>query len=135
MINKYFILMFFLNFVYTQKCNHNICGGYKIGTFCNYLWITSYVDCMSYLNNNDKKLNDYLIEHELQIRYNYTIVDDILDGFIKCNNKTYDGKNIKTIKYDTNYNRFFNISEFINKQKKLIVKNENITCDFKIYQL
>lgn len=137
MIIKYFIILIFLNFIYSQDCNYNICGGYKIKTFCNYLWMSTYVDCMSFINNNNTVINNCLKKYGWQVRYEYNLENNILNSFIECNINDQKNKN-ETIKQD--YNTTFSISncinnEYINNKKEIHIKNSNITCDFRIYQI
>lgn len=130
---KCFILFLYMFFYKVSAIK--ISGDYKNETICNYLWISTYVDCMSFLNNKNKKINDCLTIYNLPIRHDYTFQDNMLNGFIKCNNKKYDVKINKTQKYENDYNMFLNISNCINNINNLTIMNENITCDFKIYQI
>lgn len=135
---KYFIITLFMYMFIYKVCSYKIGGGYKIGTFCNYLWVTTYMDCMSYLNNKNNKINDCLENNNFSIRNDYSLKNNILISFIKCNNKTYEGRNVKNIKFSKYYKNCLYVNKCINKilnNQDIIIKNDDITCDFSFYQL
>lgn len=139
MLLKYTLFMFLLFILikecYQIKCSNEICGGYKFGTLCNYLWSTSYRDCMSYLNRNNKDVIKCFKRYNSTISNSWSIDYNYLNGIIKCNNNSFYGKSKKDINYKI-YIKPILIANCIKKSNKLITEDINITCNYhNIYQI
>lgn len=129
-----FILILSISECCKIKCSKEICGGYEYGTLCNYLWSTSYRDCMSYLNKNNKDVINCFKQYNFTMSDSWSINNNYFNGIINCNNSTYIGRFNKTINYET-YIKPILLSNCISKSNKLIRENINITCNYKLYQI
>lgn len=136
MFRKNILILFFIvnmikcNTIDNNICPHDICGNYNINTECNYLWSSSYTYCMSYLNKYNKDIINCMNLFNISIQDSWIMTNEMINGFINCNIKN------EEIEKQKNNDHYILSSKCIyEKKKKMIFKNINNTCDFKIYQL